>query len=141
MNTEERAPRITRVVAALRDFGGRNDGTQLPTASTPVRAAHPEEKARSTRNAPPSAVRPWSKAASGTISSPALGAAPICPVRACKPPASSSSPSDPMNRYTGTARARPDSRTPRRFTRVTSTIRPIAIQGSQPCRKGRPPEA
>ncbi len=51
-------PSIASVVAALRLFGLRKAGTPLLMASTPVRAAHPEEKARSSRNAPASVARP-----------------------------------------------------------------------------------
>ena len=43
-------PSISSVVAALRDLGLRKAGTPLLIASTPVSAAHPEEKARATRN-------------------------------------------------------------------------------------------
>ena len=39
-------PSIPSTDAALRLLGGRNDGTPLATASTPVNAAQPEEKAR-----------------------------------------------------------------------------------------------
>ena len=45
-----RMPMAASVRAALRDFGGRNDGTPLLIASTPVRAVQPEEKARSSRS-------------------------------------------------------------------------------------------
>ena len=46
----ESAPMIIRVDAALRLFGGWNAGIPFDTASTPVRAVHPEAKARRTRN-------------------------------------------------------------------------------------------
>ena len=39
-------PSKASVVAALRLFGSLNAGTPLEMASTPVRAADPEEKAR-----------------------------------------------------------------------------------------------
>ena len=42
-------PMATSVNAALRDFGGRNAGTPLAIASTPVSAVQPEEKARMTK--------------------------------------------------------------------------------------------
>ncbi len=42
-------PSISRVVAALRDFGFWKAGTPLLIASTPVSAAQPEENARATR--------------------------------------------------------------------------------------------
>ena len=43
-------PSRSRVVAALRLFGRWNAGTPLLIASTPVRAAQPEEKALASRN-------------------------------------------------------------------------------------------
>ena len=43
-------PSISKVVAALRLLGRRNAGTPLEIASTPVSAAHPDEKARASRN-------------------------------------------------------------------------------------------
>ena len=42
-------PMIASVAAALRARGCRKLGTPLLTASTPVRAVHPDEKARRTR--------------------------------------------------------------------------------------------
>ncbi|SIM62367.1 Uncharacterised protein [Mycobacteroides abscessus subsp. abscessus] len=42
-------PSSSNVVAALRDLGFRKAGTPLLIASTPVSAAHPDEKARATR--------------------------------------------------------------------------------------------
>jgi len=44
-------PSMNRVVAAFRLFGARKAGTPLEIASTPVSAAQPEEKLRSSRNA------------------------------------------------------------------------------------------
>ena len=65
---------ISSVVAALRLLGLRNAGTPLLIASTPVSAAHPDEKARASRNI--SAI--WDSGAShpaaGTISSSELSA-------------------------------------------------------------------
>ena len=51
-------PSMARVVAALRDLGRRNIGTPFEMASTPVRAAQPEEKARMSRKAPASPASP-----------------------------------------------------------------------------------
>ena len=42
-------PSRSSVAAALRDFGARKFGTPLLMASTPVRAAQPDEKARASR--------------------------------------------------------------------------------------------
>jgi hypothetical protein len=53
-------------------FGFLNAGTPFEIASTPVRAAHPDEKARSSRNAAASPVRPWPS--SGWRVRPALSA-------------------------------------------------------------------
>ena len=47
----ESSPISSRVVAAFLLFGFWNAGTPLLIASTPVRAAQPEENARSSRNA------------------------------------------------------------------------------------------
>src|SRR5690242_7071992 len=44
-----RPPIARRVRAALRDLGGRNAGTPLLIASTPVRAVQPDENAFSAR--------------------------------------------------------------------------------------------
>ena len=52
-------PRRSRVVAALRDLGRWKLGTPLLMASTPVRAAQPEEKARRMRKAPARPARPF----------------------------------------------------------------------------------
>jgi len=59
-------PMSASVVAALRLFGGLNAGTPLAIASTPVRAVHPEAKARSTKK---TSARPvtCSKPGSGVI--------------------------------------------------------------------------
>ena len=44
-------PSSSSVVAAFLLFGLRNAGTPLLIASTPVSAAHPDEKARASRKA------------------------------------------------------------------------------------------
>ncbi len=51
-------PIRARVVAAFFDLGLRKAGTPLLIASTPVSAAQPEEKARSSRKASANAPRP-----------------------------------------------------------------------------------
>ena len=56
----EMRPSSSSVVAALRDLGRRKCGTPLLIASMPVRAADPEENARSTRKAPASPMSPCS---------------------------------------------------------------------------------
>jgi len=74
-------PIMTRVVEAFLLLGLRNAGTPLLMASTPVSAAHPEENARSRRNAnatPVSASYPGS----GRSSKPALGAGGRVPIAA-----------------------------------------------------------
>ncbi len=74
----EMTPMSSRVAAALALLGFLKAGTPLEIASTPVSAAHPEEKARSSRNmaASPTASCPGS----ATSSRPALGAWPKVPV-------------------------------------------------------------
>jgi hypothetical protein len=64
----------SRVVAALRLLGLRKAGTPLLIASTPVRAAHPEENARASRNISPTCVRGSSQPGCGSIRSWALSA-------------------------------------------------------------------
>lgn len=50
-------PSMSKVVAALRDLGFRKAGTPLLMASTPVRAAQPEEKARAIRKTNATPIR------------------------------------------------------------------------------------
>ncbi|CAM5365812.1 hypothetical protein SALBM217S_07050 [Streptomyces griseoloalbus] len=64
-------PIRARVVAAFRDLGLRKPGTPLEIASTPVSAAQPEEKARSSRK---TRAKPASPGCSGLISKSAVGA-------------------------------------------------------------------
>ena len=58
-------PSRSSVVAAFLLFGTLNAGTPLLIASTPVSAAQPELKARSSRNDQASPARPWSSNGSG----------------------------------------------------------------------------
>ncbi len=55
-------PIIASVVAAFFDLGLRKAGTPLEIASTPVRAAQPEEKARRRRKTSAKPARPWCSA-------------------------------------------------------------------------------
>lgn len=64
-------PISASVVAALRLLGRRKAGTPLLIASTPVSAAQPEEKARSSRKTRAKPARPG---CSGLISNSAVGA-------------------------------------------------------------------
>ena len=57
-------PISASVVAAFRLLGGRNAGTPLAIASTPVSAVHPEAKARSAKNTSASPVS-WAYSGSG----------------------------------------------------------------------------
>ena len=75
----EMLPISRSVLAALRLLGFWKAGTPLEIASTPVSAAHPDEKARSSRNAAARPARPWPS--SGTRVYSALGAAPSVPVK------------------------------------------------------------
>ena len=71
----------SNVEAAFLDLGFWNAGTPLEMASTPVRAAQPEEKARSSRNIIaklPSDVNPLSaRSVSDALS--AWGSVPVTP--------------------------------------------------------------
>ncbi len=69
----------SRVVAALSLLGFLKAGTPLLIASTPVRAAHPDENARSSRKAAASPVTPWP--GSGSSVRPALSAGVRVPVK------------------------------------------------------------
>ena len=114
-----------RVVAALRLLGFWNAGTPLEIASTPVSAAQPDENARSSRNAVAMpAIASWS--GSGMSVNCALSARPRFPVTAWTTPTTPIPTMPRMNAYTGTAKALPDSRTPRRFIAVRKMTRPIA---------------
>ncbi len=62
-------------MAAFLDFGSRNAGTPLATASMPVSAVVPEEKARATRKIRAAPVNEFS----ATISQPALSASSVSP--------------------------------------------------------------
>ena len=62
------------MVAAFLLFGRWKAGTPLEIASTPVRAAQPDEKARASRNSRPRVVSESTSpvSASGVMTSPAL---------------------------------------------------------------------
>ena len=64
-------PSQARTMRALRASGGRKAGTPSDTASTPVSAAQPEEKARSTRKSDRSWVTARSAVGGGGVSHPA----------------------------------------------------------------------
>ncbi len=80
------APRSINVVAAFLPLGLRKAGTPLAMASTPVSAAQPEAKARSSRKAAAAPVNPSAKCSSGTSWRSALGALPRVPVAHCTKP-------------------------------------------------------
>ena len=131
----ESTPIISRVVAALRLFGFWNAGTPFEIASTPVRAAQPDEKARSSRKAVAMpAMASW--LGSGMSSNWALSACPRLPVTAWTTPTTPIPTMPRMNAYTGTAKALPDSRTPRRFIAVRKMTRPMATWTSWPRNDG-----
>ena len=119
---------MANVLAALRGFGRRNDGTPLLIASTPVNAVQPEANARiasSSVNTPPTCVVRCSCCCAVLAS----GRLPVTPLT--KPYANIRKVS-PMNKYVGTAKARPDSRTPRRFASISSATH--ATDNSTACR-------
>ncbi len=55
-------PIAASVVAAFFDLGLRKAGTPLEIASTPVSAAQPDEKARSSRKTSAKPASPWCSA-------------------------------------------------------------------------------
>ena len=120
------------VVAALRLLGRRNAGTPLEIASTPVSAAQPEEKARATRNTSAMVVRVPSYPSASTIWKAELSAAGSVPVAWRKNPKPIIPTSATMKAYAGNANHDPDSRTPRRFTRVSATTSTEATSASWP---------
>ena len=112
------------MVAALRDLGLRNAGTPLLIASTPVSAAAPwvNERRISSTSAKPVNASP--SASSVRLALAASTGWPSSRIRTS--PQTIIAPMPIMNAYTGMAKAVPDSRIPRRFTAVSSTIAPTA---------------
>ncbi len=118
------APRMTAihisVVEAFLDSGFLKAGMPLEIASTPVRAAQPEAKARRTMNQDRLCV-PAGCSASG------MGARrPGSSASRTKPPISSIAKAK-MNIYVGIAKMVPDSRMPRRLRRVMMPTTTTAI--------------
>ncbi len=121
------APSITRVAAALRPFGLRNAGTPFEMDSTPVRAAHPDENARSSKKANAKPPSPSTKLSSSTIVRSAVAASGRSPPMYWTNPHRLMPKIATMNRYVGTANAVPDSRTPRRLTAISTSVAVTAI--------------
>jgi hypothetical protein len=86
------APIATSVRRALRASGGRNAGTPLEIASTPVRAVQPAAKACRTSSTPTVAV------AGGRGAVPAAGTGSRCPVARRARPTSSITAHEQTNR-------------------------------------------
>ena len=107
------SPRTPSVVAAFRPFGGRNALTPFEIASTPVSATAPLAKARTRRNT----VTVPAPAATG-FGTVACGQAPVAHFQT---PVPTSTYMAATNAYVGSAKAIPDSRTPRRLTTVSRT--------------------
>jgi hypothetical protein len=113
------APMATRVEAALRLSGGRKAGTPFETASTPVIAVQPFEKAVKSAN-----VDKRLRGLPGCSNS--AGDA-MAPVKYRQVPTPNIPRMPTMKKYVGTANIRPDSLTPRRLPIVSTTTNPIAI--------------
>ena len=113
------------VVAALREPGALKAPTPLEMASVPVMATHPPEKARSIRNVNAKPVgdaagrRRHLRGVRGDSRRRAYR-----PSRAAQMPVPMSASIATMKAYVGTLNAAPDSRTPRRFTNIRTTIAP-----------------
>ncbi len=105
-------PRIASVWAAFFPCGFLNALTPFAIASTPVRAVDPDENAR--RSAKSVIVPTPAGSAFGVTAWCA------CPVAISKIPARTSVPIARTKRYVGSAKRRPDSRTPRRLARTMS---------------------
>jgi hypothetical protein len=116
------APMIASVVAAFCACGRLNAGTPFEMASTPVSAVAPDENAFSNTKSP---IAPAVAAALwiGSTSTPTAGH----PLRHFPRPSTSSTPIDSTNPYVGIAKITPDSLEPRRFARVTSPTKKIAM--------------
>ena len=126
----DRTPMSSSVVAAFLLLGFLKAGTPLEMASTPVRAAHPDEKARSNRNP---AARPVSSVPpSGRSVKLALSAGASVPLKCWMKPKMPMPMMARMNRYTGSAKALPDSLTPRRFMAVMKAMTTTATITSLP---------
>src|ERR1700751_826953 len=100
-------PRTASVFAAFFPCGWRKALTPLAIASTPVRAVDPDENARRTTKtvtAPAPAGRGFGTTAWWRF-----------PVMSRKSPTPTSTRIEVTNAYVGSAKSRPDSRTPRRF--------------------------
>src|SRR3954469_25511685 len=93
----------TSVDAAFDDSGGRNAGTPLDTASTPVIAVQPFENAVSSIST--LSFDSWLGGIGGT---PEIGV--IVPEKKRQPPMPTSTSMLTMKKYVGTEKMRPDSR-------------------------------
>lgn len=125
-------PISTRVFWALRIFGVRNAGTPLETASTPVRAEHPLENARRISRI----TAAWLRLSACTANS-ALEATGASPRTVRTRPVTIMTPTEPMNTYVGIAKTVDASRTPRRFTMMSTITNPTASSTRQGFRPGR----
>ena len=127
------------VVAAFRELGDRNALTPLEMASVPVIATHPSAKARRIRNVSANPVghdMPCCVADSAsTFGIPTVGAS-SWPMKPRATPAPINATIRTMKMYVGTLNAMPDSRTPRRFTSISSTM--AAMQMPMVCGPSQP---
>ncbi len=120
MNSTARMPAMTMiVVAAFLASGGLNAGTPVAMASVPVRATAPDANARS-RSTTPTA---WAVTVVLSTISGGGGWPPWPRIRIRYAPMPIIVRAPNRNRYVGTAKMLPASRTPRRFATV---IRPMA---------------
>ena len=112
------------VAAALRDPGALNAPTPLEMASVPVIATHPPENARSMRkvNANPVVMPPTVVPGTTLADWAEMTSAGAPPKYRCAIPVPMSASMETMNTYVGRLNAAPDSRTPRRFTNIKTTI-------------------
>src|SRR3990172_12656381 len=110
-------PRIAdiqiNVIPALRLRGSLKAGIPLEIASTPVNAVVPFEKACSSKNGVAKATEGCTMNSGGLVTRPRL------PMAARTRPAPTVRNIIARKKYVGTANARPDSRTPLKFTTIT----------------------
>jgi hypothetical protein len=117
-------PIAARVRAAFSLLGGLNAGTPLEIASTPVSAVQPEANARSARMV---SARPVSPIRSGRTCQCADSASGAWPSTASPRPTAIMTMMPAMNAYVGTANARPDSFTPRRFIAISTATKKMLM--------------
>ena len=119
---------VSIVFAAFFDSGGLNAGTPFDTASTPVIAVQPFEKAVRSRKS----VNGWFSIGAGLTA----GTGCTVPASTCHAPTTINISVLTMKKYVGTAKIRPDSRMPRRLPIISSRTNPRVSSTRLTCHCG-----